>query len=250
VSPERLRVLIADDEPLARALLRDYAMATPGVAVVAEADSGNQLAARLDDARPDVALVDIRMPGADVFDVLARASAANRPLPAVIFVTAFDAYAVRAFELNAVDYLIKPFTRDRLTEALRRARRHRATDPAAGLAAAIRDLGPTPDRLLVPDGRRLIPITVDEILWVKAEGDYVRVHARGRGYLLSRSMKDLEARLAAGRFIRIHRSAIVQASHIREVRPQGSSRYRVVLSDGTALIVSRSRAPELRRWRL
>lgn len=245
--PERLRLLIADDEPLARALLRDYAQLACDVEVVAEADSGNQLADRIADSRPDVALVDIRMPGEDVFEVLARASANQPPLPAVIFVTAFDTYAVRAFDLNAVDYLLKPVSRDRFGEALRRARRHRAEDRTSGLVRAIHDLGPRPDRLLVPDGGRMVPITMDAIVWIKAEGDYARVHAGGRGYLISRTMKDLETRLASDRFVRIHRSAIVQTTHIREVRPQGGSRYRVLLSDGTTVIVSRTRAPELRR---
>jgi two-component system, LytTR family, response regulator len=250
VSPESLRVLIADDEPLARSLLHEYASSVPGVSVVAEVENGDELAHRLSTVRSDVALVDIRMPGADVFGVLAHAAATHPPLPAVVFVTAFDAYAVRAFEMNAVDYLIKPFSRERLVEALRRARRHRAARTPSGLAAAIRDLGPQPDRLLVPDGRRFVPITVDEIVWIKAEADYSRIHARGRSYLVSRSMKELEKRLASYLFIRIHRSAMVQTAHIREVRPQGSSRYRVILSDGTTLIVSRTRAPELRRWRL
>lgn len=250
MSPESLRVLIADDEPLARSLLREYAESVPGVRIVAEAEDGDDLAKSLSTIRSDVALLDIRMPGADVFGVLARTASAHPPLPAIVFVTAFDAYAVRAFDMNAVDYLIKPFTRERLVEALRRARRHRAAGTPGGLAATIRDLGPEPDRLLVPDGRRFVPITMDEIVWIKAEGDYARVHARGRSYMVSRSMKDLEKRLASDRFIRIHRSAIVQTAHIREVRPQGSSRYRVLLSDGTTLIVSRTRAPELRRWRI
>ena len=250
MSPESLRVLIADDEPLARSLLREYAESVPGVSVVAEAENGDELAERLSTVPNDVALLDIRMPGADVFDVLARTASDAGPLPAIVFVTAFDVYAVRAFEMNAVDYLIKPFSRERLVESLRRARRHRAAGVPSGLAAAIRDLGPRPDRLLVPDGRRFVPITMEDIVWIKAEGDYVRVHAGGRSYLVSRSMKELEKRLAPDRFLRIHRSAIVQTAHIREVRPQGSSRYRVMLSDGTTLIVSRTRASELRRWRL
>ena len=248
MSPERLRLLIADDEPLARDLMRRYAAADASVDVVSEAATGDELADGLARVKPDVALVDVRMPGADVFAVLARAAVESPPLPAVIFATAFDAYAVRAFELNAVDYLIKPYSADRFSEAIRRARRHRAGDKADGLVRAIQDLGPKPDRLLVPDGRRLVPVAMDAIVWIKAEGDYARVYANGRSYLVTRSLKELESRLDADRFLRIHRSAMVQGSHIREVRAQGSSRYKVELSDGTTVIVSRRRAPELRKW--
>src|SRR6185436_7311819 len=104
--------------------------------------------------------------------------------------------------------------------------------------------------LLVPDGRRMVPVAIAGISWIKAEGDYARVHAGGRSYLVSRTLKDLEGRLDPAQFLRIHRSAIVQTSHIREVHAEGSSRYRVVLDDGTAVLVSRTRAPELRRWML
>lgn len=247
--PERLRLLVADDEELARALVRDYA-AAGDADVVAEATTGDELAAALAATRHDVMLVDIRMPGRDVFDVLTGAAAAA-PLPAVVFATAYEAYAVRAFELNAVDYLIKPFSQERFCEALTRARRHRASRaPDAGLTRALRDLGPRPDRLLVPDGRRLVPVALADILWIEAEGDFARIHTPARSHLISRSLKELEQRLDPAHFIRVHRSAIVHASHIREVRPQGSRRYRVVLSDGTAVIVSRLRAPGLDRWTL
>src|SRR4029077_5975149 len=122
---------------------------------------------------------------------------------------------------------------------------------ADGLARVIKDLGPRPDRLLVPDGRRMAAVNVGDIVWIKAEDDYARVHtASGRSYLVTRTLKDLEAKLDPSRFVRIHRSAIVQYSHIREVASEGGSRYRVRLSDGTSVLVSRSRAPELRRWKL
>ena len=254
MSPERLRLLIADDEPLARELLRRYIEQTPGVELVRECRDADEVAAALRAERPDVALLDIRMPGADIFDVLAEALEAG-PLPAVIFATAFESNAVRAFEMNAVDYLVKPYSEQRFGEAIRRVRDRRATgsarDAAAaqdGLVRALKDLGPRPDRLLVPDGRRLTPIAVADITWIKAEGDYARVFAGGRGYLVTRTLKDLEARLDPAQFLRIHRSAMVQAAHIRAVRAQGSSRYRVTLSDGTQVVVSRSRAPALKRW--
>ena len=252
---DTLRLLLADDEPLARELVRGYSHAQDGLEVVSECATGDELADTLASHRPpaipgiDVALLDIRMPGADVFDVLAREAAAHNRLPSVIFATAYDTYAVRAFDLNAVDYLLKPFTEERFAEAIRRVRSRRdRSSPQTALAAVIRDLGPRPDRLLVPDGQRIVPVAVADICWIKAEGDYVRIYSGGRSFLVNRTLKEIEARLDATKFIRIHRSAVVHSAHIQEVRVAESGRYRVQLSDGTTLLVSRTRAPELKRW--
>jgi len=248
---ELLRLLVVDDEPLSRDLIKRYAAAQPDLEVVAEGDSGDAFAEHLGRARPDVVVLDIRMPGTDVFTVLAHEATGPRPLPAIIFSTAFDSYAVRAFDMNAVDYLVKPYAESRFAAAIQRVRQRRAVSRTdEGLARVIRDLGPRPDRLLVPDGRRMVPIAIADIVWIKAEDDYARVHAGGRSYLVSRTLKELETRLDPERFIRLHRSALVQASHIKEVAADSSSRYRVRLSDGTSVIVSRTRAPELRRWML
>lgn len=248
MSPETLRVVLADDEPLARELVRGYALGHADLTVVGECETGDALVEALARLRPDVALLDIRMPGANVFDVLANAAGAHA-LPAVIFTTAYDGYAVRAFELNAVDYLVKPFTEDRFSAAIDRVRARQAPGrQQEALIRVIRDLGPRPDRLLVPDGDRMVPIAVTDIAWIKAEGDYARIHSAGRSYLVSRTLKELEDRLDPAQFLRIHRSAIVRGDQIREVRGEGSNRYRVLLHDGTTLIVSRTRAPELRRW--
>jgi two-component system, LytTR family, response regulator len=251
MSREPLRLLIADDEPLARDLVRRYAQHHTGIDVVAECRTGDELATALGRVQPDVALLDIRMPGTDVFTVLEREAARSRTLPAVIFATAFDSYAVRAFELNAVDYLVKPYTEERFAEGLRRVRSRQMSGPAAdGLARVIRDLGSRPDRLLVPDGRKMVPLMLADIVWIQAEDDYARVHAGGRSYLITRTLKELESRLDPERFVRIHRGAMVQASHIKEVTVEGGSRYRVRLSDGTSVLVSRARAPELKKWKL
>jgi two-component system LytT family response regulator len=248
VSPDRLRLLIADDEPLARTLVRQYAAGNRHLEIVQECATGDEVREALSGVRPDVAFLDIRMPGADVFEVLADRAASGSMLPAVIFATAFDTYAVRAFELHAVDYLVKPYTQERFESALDRVRR--PAQNGEGLTHVLRDLGPRPDRLFVPDGRRMVSIAVGEIRWIQAEGDYARVHVRGRSYLISRSLKDLEARLDPARFKRLHRSAIVQTTRIVEVVPEGSARHRVVLDDGTSVIVSRLRAPELKGLRL
>lgn len=252
---DTLRLLVADDEPLARELVRGYSRAQEHVDVIEECASGDELASTLSLHRArgvpgiDVALLDIRMPGADVFDVLAREAASNGHLPSVIFATAYDTYAVRAFELNAVDYLVKPFTVERFAEAIRRVRSRMHHDrPQSALAGVIQDLGPRPERLLVPDGQRIVPIAVADIGWIKAEGDYARIYSGGRSFLVSRTLKEIEARLDPAQFIRIHRSALVHSAHIREVHVADSGRYRVTLSDGATLLVSRTRAPELRRW--
>ncbi len=245
--PDPLRLLIADDEELARKLVRGYVSHLTDVTIAGECSDGDELADTLPRISTDVLLLDIRMPGANVFHVLERRRA-EASLPLVIFATAFDEYAVRAFELNAVDYLLKPFTEARLAEALTRARTRLAEPP--NLATLLRDLGPRPDRILVPNRGRMIPVAIADIIWIKAEGDYARIHTLTRSFLVTRTLTDLEARLDPMQFLRIHRSAIVRTDKIREVAAEGSSRYRVILEDGTALIVSRSRAAMLKKWML
>lgn len=247
-----LRVLIADDEPLARQMVRRL-LADHDAEVAAECADGDALAESLERHAVDVLLLDVRMPGRDVFDVLADcARRAPGAMPAVIFTTAYERYAVRAFELNAADYLVKPLTASRFGEALERARARigdRAS-AAADVARVARDLGRRPDRLLVPERGRMVPIEVSTIDWIQAEGDYARVHAGGKSYLVSRALGDLERRLDPDRFARIHRSAIVNLARIREVVPEGSSRHTIVLADGTRLVMSRTHADRLRDWRL
>jgi two-component system LytT family response regulator len=238
-----LRLLIADDEKLARQLVRRYVDRDRGFEVVAECCDGDELAREL--PRAEVALLDIVMPGRDVFDVLA--SIPPRSMPLVIFTTAFDRYAVRAFELNAVDYILKPITEERLAAALERARER--NPQSENLARLIRDLGPRPDRILVPHRGSMVPVAVTDVRWIKAEGDYARLHTGGgKSYLVTRTLRDLEQRLDPNAFLRIHRSAIIRTDKIREVKGEGSARLRVILEDGTELIVSRSRAAQLRRW--
>lgn len=242
-----LRLLVADDEELPRRLVRQYARAQD-VVIVAECEEADAVAPAVQRHAPDAMLLDIRMPGRSIFDVL-NELARRAALPAVIFATAYDRYAVRAFELNAVDYLVKPYTADRFGEAIQRVRQRRdRMGGADGVADLIRDLGPRPDRLLVPDGSRMVPIAIADITWIRAEGDYARLHVAGRTYLVSRTLGELEARLDPAQFVRIHRSAIVRIDQIAEVRAEGSSRYRVTLRDDTRLIVSRSRATQLKRW--
>jgi two-component system LytT family response regulator len=242
--PDRIRLIVADDEALARRLIRKYTAACADVEIVCECTDTTTLATALVDVPAEAALVDVRMPGEDLFDVLANV-AEQHPLPALVFATAYDRYAVRAFDLNAVDYLVKPFTASRFETTIARLRK-RGVGAATGVPRLLRDLGRRPDRLLVPDGPRMVPLALRSILWIQSEGDYARIHADGKSYLVYRTLNDLETRLDESQFLRIHRSAIVRLDQIAEVQPAGSSRYRVRLLDGTSLIVSRSRAGALK----
>lgn len=245
--PDLLRLIVADDEALARGLVRDYVARCSGVRIVHECIDVATLAAALEQGGADAAMLDIRMPGRDVFEVLDEIRQ-QQPLPAVVFATAYDRYAVRAFEMNAVDYLVKPFTESRFAETIGRLRDYqRRGTPADGVPRLLRDLGRRPDRLLVPEGRRIVPVAVSAIGWIQAEGDYARIHADGKSYLVYRTLNELEARLDPAEFLRVHRSAIVRLDQIQEVEPAGSGRYRVTLQGGGTLTVSRGRAQALKQ---
>ena len=243
--PDHIRLIVADDEALARRLVRSYTAGCSDVEIVCECTDTTALAMALVDVPADAALVDVRMPGEDLFDVLAHV-AQEHSLPSLVFATAYDRYAVRAFDLNAVDYLVKPFTASRFETAIARLRQRGATGAATGVPRLLRDLGRRPDRLLVPDGQRMVPLPLTSIQWIQAEGDYARIHADGKTYLVYRTLNDLETRLDGSQFLRIHRSAIVRLDQIAEVQSAGSSRYRVTLLDRTTLVVSRSRAAGLK----
>ena len=247
MAPDRLRLIVADDEVLARRLVRDYVARCRDVSIVHECIDVATLAAALEQGGADAAILDIRMPGRDVFEVLDDIRQ-EQPLPALVFATAYDRYAVRAFEMNAVDYLVKPFTESRFAETIGRLREYqRRGTPADGVPRLLRDLGRRPNRLLVPEGRRIVPVAVSTIGWIQAEGDYARIHADAKSYLVYRTLNELEERLDPAEFLRVHRSAIVRLDQILEVEPAGSGRYRVALKGGGTLTVSRGRAEALRQ---
>ena len=247
MAPDSLRLIVADDEVLARRLVRDYASRCRGVSIVHECVDVASLAAALEQGGADAAMLDIRMPGRDVFEVLEDIRQ-RQPLPALVFATAYDRYAVRAFELNAVDYLVKPFTESRFAETIERLRQDRGLGaPADGVPRLLRDLGRRPDRLLVPEGRRIVPVAVSAIGWIQAKGDYARIHAGNKSYLVYRTLNELEERLDPAEFLRVHRSAIVRLDQILEVVPIGSGRYRLSLKGGGSPTVSRGRAQALKR---
>ena len=244
----RLRVLLVDDEPLARALLRVLLSRDPGVEVVGEC-SGAEAAAEIGRARPDIVFLDVQMPDVDGFQVLERLGPARPPV--VVFVTAYDQYAVRAFEVHAVDYLLKPVGEERFREALGRAKTRaagRGAGPAEdGLAALLRDRARYPSRLLVPAHGRTVVVDVAGIDWIEATDYYASIHAGGQTHLLRQTLAELERTLDPARFFRIHRSAIVNLDRIREIQPLFRGDAQILLTTGARVRLSRSRRADFQR---
>ena len=262
------RVLIADDEPLARERLRMLLEEWPAFEVAAECEHGGEAVEAILSLKPDLVFLDIRMPeldGIEVAQVLAEEAARGVTPPVVVFVTAFDGYALRAFEVNARDYLTKPVDRERLGRALDRAaetlalRASSATAPAGeGQAAldpslvafleSLRRERDYPVRFLVRDARGgLYFVRADDIEWVEAEENYVRLHAGGRSHLVRDTMRGFREKLDPARFLRVHRSAIVNVDRIARVEPYARGEYTLTLADGTRLTSSRAHSDDLRR---
>lgn len=242
------RVVIVDDEPLARERIRTLLERHRDVQVVAECGDGEEAVRVLLAERPEVVFLDVQMPELDGFEVLEALPAGERP--AVIFVTAYDEHAVRAFEVNAIDYLLKPVEPKRFEGALTRVRERRpAGQPEAGLEAVLAELRRTrawPGRLVVRDGSRITFVRTEEIDWIDAAGNYARLHAGKAVHLLREPLKVLEARLDPERFLRVHRSAIVNLERIVSVEPYFHGEYTLTLRDGTRLTSSRTHSGRLR----
>lgn len=250
------RVLIVDDEVLARRRIRKLLAGREGVEVVAEAANGVEAAEAIRQSAPDLVFLDIQLPDMDGFAVLRGLQLEQ--MPVVIFATAFDRYALEAFEVHALDYLLKPFDDERFEEALSRAltRLHLLADrglPAdRTLRTALRRiLDGEPEekshRLVVRSAGRIVFLDLDEVEWVEAQGSYVCLHTAGNSHLLRDSMKALEDRLPADRFVRIHRSSLVRLDRVKELRNGRDGSCRVLLENGHQLDVSESRRPELLR---
>ena len=237
-----LRLLIADDEPLIRLGMRRAVAAMPGVEVLAECGSVDDTVEAIGSGAPDLVLLDVQMPGGTGLDVVRRVGPAR--MPAVVFVTAFDEYAVQAFEVNAVDYLLKPFEPERLRQAVERART-RLSQQAAGaigerlraLLAAAPERGP--ERLVVRSGERFELVPVDAVDWIEAADNYVLLHCGAKRHVLGETLTSLERRLDSRRFRRIHRSRMVNTSRIVAVHVLMGGVYELELGDGTRLTSGR-----------
>jgi two-component system LytT family response regulator len=237
-----LRVLVVDDEPIARRRIKRLLTGEPGVAIVGESADGESALGAIAASSPDLVLLDVQMPGLDGFDVL-RAIPAGR-MPAIVFVTAFDHYAIQAFEVHAVDYLLKPFTSERLHAAIACARERIASRSGAAAAGALAEaLGRGPrylTRVAVRTSSRTTIVDLGDVDWIAADDNYVRLHAAGRAHLVRGTLKALEPQLDPERFVRIHRSAIVQIDRIVEIRPATHGDCDLVLRDGTHLTLTRT----------
>jgi two-component system LytT family response regulator len=247
----RLRTVIVDDEPAARRGVRLLLERDRGVDIVGEATGGTEAAEMIKREKPDLVFLDVQMPGCDGFEALCKVGSAASP--AVVFVTAYDEHALRAFEVHAVDYLLKPCDAARFAAALQRAkeevRRRQADSVNARLAKLLDYLQhdaarqPAPrddgDRILVKSSGEIFFLKAEEIDWIEAEGDYMKFHVGGRAHLMRETMARLEARLDPKRFIRIHRSTIVNIDRLRKLSPSFAGEYAVILHDGTKLKLSR-----------
>jgi two-component system LytT family response regulator len=211
------------------------------IEIVAECANGFEAVKAIGETAPDLLFLDIQMPKLDGFEVLELIEPGPNPPPAVIFVTAYDQYAMQAFDAHAVDYLLKPFNTERFERALERAKsRLGERRPAASLAAAARPPDERPGRIVVKDGSRIHVIPLGKLDYAMAQDDYVALHSGGKSYLKQQPIGDLEALLDPARFVRIHRSAIVNLERVARIEPYGKESRVAILHDGTRLPVSRS----------
>lgn len=266
MTTNKIRTLVIDDEPAARRGVAMLLERDPDILVIGEAASGKEAVRKILEEKPDLVFLDVQMPELNGFKVLEAIG--GQHVPAVIFVTAYDQHALQAFDVNAVDYLLKPFEDDRFWAAVRRAKAEivrRQTDalsnklshlldylqtsklpeaaaapaPAAAAASATPTETITRDRILLKSGGEIYFLKADEIDWIEAEGDYMKFHAGGRVHLLRETMGNLELRLDPKRFIRIHRSTIVNIDRVKKLSPSFAGEYAVILHDGTKLRLSR-----------
>jgi two-component system, LytTR family, response regulator len=247
-----LRALIVDDEPLARDCVRIALAKEPGIEVVAECADGGEAVDAIARLAPDLVFLDVQMPGLDGFGVV-EAVGTDR-MPAVVFVTAFDEHALRAFEVHAADYVLKPFDDARFGDAVRHARRsvRPGDEVRRTLDALLREVrgggeasfggggGRPVTRLMVQSGERIRFVRVADVDWFEAAGNYVRIHAGKETHLIRASLSGLASQLDSSSFVRIHRSTVVNVERIREVQPWFGGDYLAILEDGRQLKVSRS----------
>ncbi len=239
-----LRALLAEDEALARQNLREYLADVPWVTLVGEAADGLEAVRLAAELRPDLLFLDVRLPELDGLEVARRVASAAE----IVFTTAYDRFAIAAFELGAIDYLVKPFGRERFAATLQRLQARLGQGGDSAVARAQDALGPGPlRRLYARQGERIVPIPVASIVRVQAQGDYAEVRCAGGSFLLHMSLGELAARLDPERFRRVHRSHVVNLDAVQHLQADDDRRLRVVLRDGSEVVASRAASEELRR---
>jgi two-component system LytT family response regulator len=234
-----LRVVIVDDEPLARAVVREYITVHPGVEIVAECANGFEAVKAVSELSPDLLFLDVQMPKLSGFEVL---ELIGRDVP-VVFTTAYDQYALRAFDVHAIDYLLKPFSEQRFAEALTRARERLAARDVAPVDALVSETRATQtplERVLIRDGSQVHVLPVDKIDYVEAQDDYVSFRSEGKSYLKDQTLGVAEGLLDPARFVRIHRSYLLNIDRIARVELYAKDSRIAILRDGTKLPVSRA----------
>jgi two-component system LytT family response regulator len=236
-----MRVLVVDDEALARTLLREQLGKIAGIEVIGEAANGFEAVKLAEDLSPDLMLLDIQMPKLSGFEVL---ELLGRRAPAVIFVTAYDEFALRAFEVHAVDYLLKPVEPARLSAAMERAserlRTHALAAPPADLAAAARPPGRPLERVLIREEGRVVVVPIDRVDFVEAQDDYLSFAAGGKRHRKQQTLSELEGQLDPTRFVRIHRSFLLNIERLARIELYGKDSWLAILGDGVKLPVSRT----------
>jgi len=239
-----IRVLLVDDETLAREMVREMLRDDPDVEIVGECVNGHEAVATIRRTQPDLVFLDVQMPEVGGFEVLEALERSH--IPNVIFITAYDQYAVRAFEVHALDYLLKPFDRERFTTSWERAKAHILRERNGGvdqrILALLEELKAGTsylERLVIKSGGRIYFLETSEIDWIEAEGNYVSVHTGKKAHLLRETISSLESQLDPKKFVRIHRSSIVRIDRIQELQPWFHGEYRVILNSGTQLTLSR-----------
>jgi len=238
-----IRVVVIDDEPLARERMRMFLARHHDIELVAEAGDGQEALRVLETARPDVVFVDVEMPERSGLDVIRSLDPADRPL--VVFVTAHTSYAVDAFDIGAVHYLVKPFGPEEVGAAVRRLRQSLAARETSGAVSKLLDHlekqrpSETLERVVVKRNGRALLLRVDQIDWIEAAGNYSRLHVGGDRHLLRETMATLEQKLDGRRFVRVHRSTVINIDRVAELQPTSHGDWAVILQDGTRLVLSR-----------
>ena len=239
-----IRTLVVDDEPLARKRIKRLLAGEPGISMVGECASGREAIQVIQEKSPELVFLDIQMPGVGGFEVLQAIS--EQQMPIVIFVTAYDQHALRAFEVHALDYLLKPFTQERFKKTLERARaqlaKNGSSEAAAGLKTLVGKLQAEQSyvsRFMVKSSDRVLLVKTSEVDWIESAGNYVVLHAGCTNHIVRETMRALEGKLCPKTFQRISRSLIVNLERIKELQPMGKGEYTVILTNGKQLTMSR-----------
>jgi two-component system, LytTR family, response regulator len=240
-----IRTLIVDDEPLARDRVRRFLRDEAEIEIIGECGNGNEAVDVITREKPDLVFLDIQMPEKNGFEVIKGLS--TKRLPTIIFVTAYDQYALQAFDVHALDYLLKPFNRERIKRAVARAREHiehkrlgKLDERLVSLISDLRGERKYLDRLVVKAVGRVFFLKTDEIDWIEAAGNYVKLHVGRESHMIRETMNGIEAKLDPSQFLRIHRSTVVNIDRIKELHPMFSGDYAVILRNGTELALSRN----------